>query len=238
MKRSNCLIEVCEDFDSFSKRIKTSFIEGNNSKMFRNTIWYRSLLDAEKSCLKEDKLKKIHYKFQDDKEMVEEYNVDTQVLLRRAWKVKGKLGGEGKWDVEIGDPIPDATPHIEGIGADFMESKDQPILTRRNTRINLEWRIRNLPYPIETYSVSANNDERCIIIRTTNKKYFKRLQVPELDRLNLPIEQANIQCSHSFNTLIIAYKKPQQLLDMDKEWYLELNKVKPIKDMPNDCKTQ
>lgn len=129
MKRNNCLIEVCEDFDSFSKRIKTSFIEGNNSKMFRNTIWYRSLLDAEKSCLKEDKLKKIHYKFQDDKEMVEEYNVDTQVLLRRAWKVKGKLGGEGKWDVEIGDPIPDATPHIEGIGADFMESKDQVSMT-------------------------------------------------------------------------------------------------------------
>ncbi|KAF9420036.1 hypothetical protein HW555_003630 [Spodoptera exigua] len=238
MKRSNCLIEVYEGFDSFSKRIKTSFVEGNNLKMFRNTIWYRSLLDAEKSCLKEDKLKKIHYKFQDDKEMVEEYNVDTQVLLRRAWKVKGKLGGEGKWDVEIGDPIPDATPHIEGTGADIMESKDQPILTRRNTRINLEWRIRNLPYPIETYSVSANNDERCIVIRTTNKKYYKRLQVPELDRLNLPIEQANIQCSHSFNTLIIAYKKPQQLLDMDKEWYQELSKVKPIKDIPNDCKTQ
>uniref|UniRef100_A0A2A4IZW6 Protein DPCD n=1 Tax=Heliothis virescens TaxID=7102 RepID=A0A2A4IZW6_HELVI len=236
MKR-NCLIEVFEGFDSVQKRIKVSLSEGN-SKMFRNTIWYRSLLDAEKSCLKEDKIKKIHYKFQDDKEMVEEYNVDTQVLLRRAWKVKGKLGGDGKWEVEIGDPIPDATPHIEGAGADIMESKDQPILTRRNTRVNLEWRIRNLPYPIETYSVSANNDERCIVIRTTNKKYFKRLQVPELDRLNLPLEQANIQCSHAFNTLIITYKKPQPLLDMDKEWYLELNRVKPIKDIPNDCKTQ
>lgn len=61
-----------------------------------------------------------------------------------------------------------------------------------------------MPYPIETYSVSANNEERCIIIRTTNKKYFKRLQVPELDRLNLPLEQANIQCTHSFNTLIVT----------------------------------
>nr|XP_049703418.1 protein DPCD [Helicoverpa armigera] len=236
MKR-NSLIEFFEGFDSIQKRIKISLSEGN-SKMFRNTIWYRSLLDAEKSCLKEDKIKKIHYKFQDDKEMVEEYNVDTQVLLRRAWKVKGKLGGDGKWEVEIGDPIPDATPRIEGAGADIMESKDQPMLTRRNTRVNLEWRIRNLPYPIDTYSVSANNDERSIVIRTSNKKYFKRLQVPELDRLNLPLEQANIQCSHAFNTLIITYKKPQPLLDMDKEWYLELNKVKPIKDIPNDCKTQ
>lgn len=122
MKR-NCLIEIFEGF-TIPKRIKVSISEGN-SKMFRNTIWYRTLLDAEKSCLKEEKLKKIHYKFQDDKEMVEEYNVDTQVLLRRAWKVKGKLGGDGKWDVEIGDPIPDATPHIDGAGADLMESKDQ-----------------------------------------------------------------------------------------------------------------
>ncbi|CAH0587044.1 unnamed protein product [Chrysodeixis includens] len=238
MKRS-CLIEVFDGIDSFQKRIKvqSNIIEGN-SKMYRNSIWYRSLLDAEKTCLKEDKLKKIHYKFQDDKEMVEEYNVDTQVLLRRAWKVKGKLGGEGKWDVEIGDPIPNATPITDGPAADIIESKDQPILSRRNTRINLEWRIRNLPYPIETYSVTANNDQRCIIISTTNKKYYKRLQVPELDRLNLPIQQAPIQCSHSFNTLIVVYKKPQQLLDMDREWYEELSKVKPVKDVPNDCKAQ
>lgn len=65
----------------------------------------------------------MHYKFEDGKEMVEEYNVDTYVMLRRAWKVKGKLGGEGKWDVEVGDPIPDATPNTDAL--DIMESKDQ-----------------------------------------------------------------------------------------------------------------
>lgn len=231
---------VSEEFGYSQKKDKGDIIVPkyeSNSNMYRNTIWYHELLNAEKSCLKEDKLKKIHYNFEDGKEMVEEYNVDTQVLLRRAWKIKGKLGGEGKWDVEIGDPIPDATPRIE-TGADLMECKDQPTLSRRNTRINLEWRIRNLPYPIETYSISANNDERSITIRTTNKKYFKKLNVPELDRLNLPIEQANISSIHQFNTLIIMYKKPQMLLDMEKEWYQELSKVKPIKDIPSDCKTQ
>ncbi|CAB3254598.1 unnamed protein product [Arctia plantaginis] len=236
MKRT-CLIET---FETLQKKAKDNIAFeniGKNSTMFRNTFWYHELLGAEKSCLKEDKLKKIHYKFENGKEMVEEYNVDTQVLLRRAWKVKGKLGGEGRWEVEIGDPIPDATPRIDA-GADIMESKDQPLLSRRNTRINLEWRIRNLPYPIETYSISANNDERCIIVRTTNKKYFKRLQVPELDRFNLPIEQANISSTHQFHTLIIMYKKPQMLLDMEKEWYQEISKVKPVKDVPNDCKTQ
>lgn len=90
--------------------------------MHKNTIWYRSLLDAEKTCLKEDTIKKIHYKFDDGRELVEEYNVDTGVMCRRAWKVKGKLGGEGKWDVEVGDQIPDATP-INDI--DIMEANDQ-----------------------------------------------------------------------------------------------------------------
>ena len=91
--------------------------------MYKNTIWYKSLLNAEKTCLKEDKIKKIHYKFEDGREMVEEYNVDTHVLLRRAWKMKGKLGGEGKWSVEVGDPIPDATPNTDVL--DIIESKDQ-----------------------------------------------------------------------------------------------------------------
>lgn len=125
MKRRSNLIEVDGDNqDSFEQKLKANLSKiYKQSEMYKNTAWYRSIVDAEKSCLKEDKIKKIHYKFDDDKEMVEEYNVDTQVLLRRAWKVKGKLGGDGKWVVEIGDPIPDATPTIEV--ADIVESKDQ-----------------------------------------------------------------------------------------------------------------
>ncbi|XP_047509354.1 protein DPCD [Pieris napi] len=239
MKRKVCLIEAFEsDFNS----VKTSFEKQvikkykDSDKMYKNTIWYKSLLDAEKTSLKEDKIRKIHYKFEDDREMVEEYNVDTHVLLRRSWKVKGKLGSEGKWDVEIGDPIPDGIQSIES--TEIVESKDQPIVMRRNTRVNLEWRIRNLPYPIETYCIKANNEDKFIILSTTNKKYYKKLQIPELTRLGLSIEQANIQSSHKYNTLIIMYKKPQQLLDMEKDWYQELDKVKPVKDIPNECKTQ
>ncbi|KAG6446036.1 protein DPCD [Manduca sexta] len=234
MKRKSCLIETIDNFVVTEKNVRKNSVA--NLKMHRNTIWYHTLLGAEKSCLKEEKIKKIHYKFEDNREMVEEYNVDTQVLLRRAWKVKGKLGGEGKWEVEIGDPLPDMMVNTDS--AEIIESKDQPIVSRRNTRINLEWRIRNLPYPIGTYSVEANSDEKCIIVRTTNKKYYKKLQIPELVRLNLPVEQANIQFTHSFHTLIITYKKPQQLLDMDKDWNEELKKVKPVKDIPNECKTQ
>lgn len=121
MKRNVCLIEAIEDNDILPKKVKERTRQ-TSPKMHKNTIWYRSLVDAEKTCLKEDKLKKIHYKFDDGREMVEEYNVDTQVMCRRAWKVTGKLGGEGKWDVEVGDSIPDATPNND---VDIMEANDQ-----------------------------------------------------------------------------------------------------------------
>lgn len=128
MKRTSSLIDNVEILPILKKSLVEStdtFVNKIDieTKMYRNTIWYKSLLNAEKACLKEDKIKKIHYKFEDDKEMVEEYNVDTQVLIRRAWKVKRNLGGEGKWEVEVGDSIPDATPHIDA--ADICESKDQ-----------------------------------------------------------------------------------------------------------------
>lgn len=80
----------------------------------------------------------------------------------------------------------------------------QPVVLKRNTRINIEWRIRNLPYPIETYSIKAQNEEKIIIISTSNKKYYKKLEVPELVRLGLPIDQMNIDATHKYNTLIVT----------------------------------
>ncbi|XP_023945690.1 protein DPCD [Bicyclus anynana] len=237
-KISSLTEEISPNIDS-GLCTKKIIIPGNHVEQamaYKNSIWYKSLLNAEKTCLKEDQIKKIHYKFEDGNEMVEEYNADTRVLLRRAWKVKGKIGGEGKWLVEIGDPIPDAVTNTDAL--DIKESKDQPVLLKRNTKINIEWRIRNLPYPIETYSIKANDEEKHIVISTSNKKYYKKLEVPELVRVGLPIEQSKINATHQFNTLIITYNKPQTLIEMEKEWYQELNKIKPMKDIPNECKTQ
>lgn len=126
MKRRTCLIECLDAVESagFEKRIKDSvYISEIKNMTHKNTTWYKSLLNAEKSCLKDDKIKKFHYKFEDDREMVEEYNLDTQVLLRRAWKIKGNLGGDGKWLVEIGDPIPEVNPNSKI--SEITECKDQ-----------------------------------------------------------------------------------------------------------------
>lgn len=50
--------------------------------------------------------RKVHFLMEDGREMVEEYHLETNVLIRRAWKEKGKLGQDIGWNVEIGDPEP------------------------------------------------------------------------------------------------------------------------------------
>ena len=39
--------------------------------------------------------------------MVEEYNLDTNVVVRRAWRQKGNFGQDVGWVVEVGDPEPE-----------------------------------------------------------------------------------------------------------------------------------
>lgn len=88
----------------------------------------------------------------------------------------------------------------------------QPILTKRITRINIEWRIRNLPYPLETYAVTVDATKKSIIVRTTNKKYFKEIPMPELTRCNIEPMQDQLKISHQHNTLIVTVRegKPRE----------------------------
>lgn len=68
--------------------------------------WVSNLLKAKKSCLKQNNLLKVHYALPDGNELVEEYDTNTDVLTRRAWKIKNKIGDEGDWSIEVGDPEP------------------------------------------------------------------------------------------------------------------------------------
>lgn len=60
--------------------------------------------------------RKVHYKFSDGKEMVEEYSLDTNCVIRRAWKCNKKFGSQPYWDVEVGDPEPEFTKDLDTIG--------------------------------------------------------------------------------------------------------------------------
>lgn len=80
----------------------------------------------------------------------------------------------------------------------------QPILTKRITKTKIEWRIRNLPYPRDNFNVTIDPVKRTIVVRTVNKKYYKAIEVPELNRCELSLDESCLAIDHKFNTFIIT----------------------------------
>jgi len=50
------------------------------------------------------------------------------------------------------------------------------------------------------------------VVRTSNKKYFKRISVEDMERAKLPLSGGALTWSHENATLIIQYKKPAAVL--------------------------
>ncbi|XP_075865944.1 protein DPCD isoform X2 [Microcebus murinus] len=124
----------------------------------------------------------------------------------RKWRVKSALGALGQWQLEVGEPAP---PGAGSLGPELIkESNANPIFMRKDTKMSFQWRIRNLPYPKDIYSVCVDQNERCIIVRTTNKKYYKKFSIPDLDRYQLPLDDSSLSFAHANCTLIIS-KRPQ-----------------------------
>ncbi|NXG81454.1 DPCD protein, partial [Stercorarius parasiticus] len=180
--------------------------------------------------------RKIHYLFEDGKEMAEEYDVKTGQLVSRKWREKNTLGGSGKWQVEVGEPT---SPLLGALESELIkESSSNPVFMRKDTLTSFQWRIRNLPYPKEVYSVSVEKEQRCCVIRTTNKKYYKKFSIPDLDRYQLPLDAAALSFTHANNTLIITYQKPKEILAAEEQLQKELKKIKAANNGDGDCKTQ
>ncbi|XP_015117135.1 protein DPCD [Diachasma alloeum] len=195
--------------------------------------WLNVLQKAKKTAIIQDGTRKVHFLLEDGRELVEEYNLETNVVTRRAWREKGKLGQDVGWVVEIGDPEPQKEDNLEISG--IRESSSAPFVSRRITKTGLEWRIRNLPYSKEVYSITA--DDGALTVRTTNKKYFKKLNIPDLERVGLKPEQDRISFTHQFNTLVITYKKPPALLDLEKKILNEVMNLKASREGDVQCPT-
>ncbi|VDD80678.1 unnamed protein product [Mesocestoides corti] len=98
--------------------------------------------------------------------MVEQYDNLSETIVERKWKAPTQLGGEGPWVYEIGQQQETCSSVLE----EFKESNANPVFCRCDTKQDFQWRIRNLPYPIETYQLSIDDDNSTITLRTTNKK--------------------------------------------------------------------
>merc|ERR1719456_404838 len=142
-------------------------------------------LSPKKVCVRGDGRKKVHTTNPDGSEIVEEFDERTDVLLLRKSRKPSKLGKEGEWVFEVGQ-APEATfdPHSDLMRA----STSNPIFMRKDTPEHFQWRIRNLPYPASVYSVAVDHEKQDVVVRTSNKKYYKRIAVPDLRRVGLVLK--------------------------------------------------
>eukprot|EP00128_Syssomonas_multiformis_P009008 Colp12_sorted_trinity150504_noHs@22642 len=193
--------------------------------------WLKTLKDAKKTSMVSDGRKKIHYTFSDSTEMVEEYDTKTDDLLVRKWRKRTALGVSGEWEFEIGEAPKRFNPS-EGL---LLESSSNPILARADTKTHFQWRIRNLPYPIDVYSVTVNTEEKVIIVRTSNKKYYKKFNIPDMVRCGQPLDPNKVKYTHASNTLIIMYEKPPAILECENIQRLERKNAKWGKEGDVDC---
>ncbi|XP_026216503.1 protein DPCD [Anabas testudineus] len=198
--------------------------------------WIDILKLSKKTALIHDGKRKIHYLFTDGKEMAEEYDLNTDELIVRKWRHKSTLGAQSQWQVEVGEPL--AGP-VTSLDSDVIkENCANPVFMRKDTKIAFQWRIRNLPYPKEVFSVFVEPSERCIIIKTSNKKYYKKFSIPDMDRYQLPLDSSALSFTHTNNTLIVSYKKPKDILTLEQELQKELKKLKGTGEGDINCKTQ
>lgn len=187
------------------------------------------LRTARKTCMVQDGRKKVHFTFPDETELVEEYDSRTGVLIVRKWRRKTTLGGAASWDFEVGeDVLPAAVKPDE-----MRESSQNPIFVRQDGSTAFQWRIRNLPYSLDVYSISVS--EGNLVLRTSNKKYFKRFAIPDLQRLSLDPDPARISLAHANNTLLITYAKPPEVLRHEQEVKRMLSELQVSKDGDVNC---
>ena len=97
----------------------------------------------------------------------------------------------------------------------------QPVFSRHDTPSSFVFRIRNLPYPSSTYSVTVTPS--AITVRTSNRKYYKAIAIPDITeagrsatsgheektregRAELSADRMRWEWAN--NTLVIHYDKP------------------------------
>jgi len=165
--------------------------------------------EPKRLCMRSEGRKKIHTTFPDGAEMVEEFDEKTDVLMLRKTRKPTAMGGEGEWVFEVGQaPETAFDPYSHSMRA----SNSNPVFLRKDTPQDFQWRIRNLMFPADVYSITVDHEKQEIVVRTSNKKYFKRIPVPDCARLGLPLKDEMLTWKHQHNTLIISYSKPPQVV--------------------------
>ncbi|KAJ3326623.1 hypothetical protein HDU76_012771, partial [Blyttiomyces sp. JEL0837] len=210
---------------------------GTNSS--NSTADPASLL-PKKRAIVEDGRKKIHTAYPDGSETIEEYDLRTDELLIRRTRGKSILGKIGPWVYEIGEPPRSSVATVTSLMADVQisESPHAPQVSRKDSPEHFIFRIRNLAYPKMVYQITVEG--RQLVVRTTNKKYFTRLSISDMDRMNLELASSALTWDHNSNTLVIKYAKPAAIKQKEQKEREERAKMNTDnhREGDMDCKTQ
>ena len=150
------------------------------------------------------------------------------------------MTGKEEWITEIGD-----SPVVKRDDEFLIKENDNnPIFIRKDTQTDFQWRIRNLNSDKDNFIVECDKDKQQIVIKTKNKKYYKRFNIPDLQRMKINLDESLIKVNYINNTLVISYKKPQEILNKEKETLEEIRKIRrkkkknPEKKYEPECKNQ
>ena len=75
---------------------------------------------------------------------------------------------------------------------------------RKDTAGQFQWRIRNLPWPKSVYVLDIDAAKNEIVVKTTNKKYYKRIAIPDLARAGIALDPTQLSSMYQNSTLIIS----------------------------------
>jgi hypothetical protein len=77
---------------------------------------------------------------------------------------------------------------------------------RQDIPTHFQFRIRNLPYDYDNYIVDIDENAQEIVLKTKNKKYYKRMNIPDLKAGGAAgkLDARFLEWKHANNTLVIS----------------------------------
>ena len=152
--------------------------------------------------------------------------------------------GKDVWTVEIGED----TVTIQDTTNDSFIIKENsfknPVFIRKDSKTHFQYRIRNLPWEASNYLVEVDKEKDEVVVKTQNKKYYKRFSINDLKRRKMNIEPEKLKVEFLNGTLVISYAKPEIFLEENKAILNEIKRIKqeietnPEKKYGSDCKNQ
>ena len=173
--------------------------------------------------------------------------MNSYEIESRRVKAISKTGKEN-WVTEIGEDVFEVkdsfTIKESSTNKNVRNIKKQPVFIRKDTLKEFQYRIRNLNYDTSNFQIEIDKATNEIVIKTLNKKYYKRFKINDLANRNISLEEKNISVEFLNATLIISYLKPKEILDENQKVIDEIKNIKkeieknPEKKYGSDCQNQ